>query len=325
MSSMFESLMQDVCKQALVNDIAKFDRFDFNDISVRPITAEEILTLAQKITALPLEYMNTLFFRYCFNFSPEDTDAMLETTHSVGRLRYARNMLSSFMGLEGALVDDHSMKLACEAALSTYVAQDVSNVLRIPKYSNVFRKKLSVIKAAQKSTSMAIAIVKRVAVFILVCAISFSTALVANAKWREKFLNWAIETFPKFSIFTTQTTESPASIVLKQDDISFGYLPEAYTLSDIFEGRTMLVYDFLNDGGDKSLTISFAKAGVKSYYDTENSEIKSVIFKNAEAFTWQTDKMTYFVWVQDNIECHISGNIDYDTIVKIAENVEIKK
>lgn len=325
MSSMFDSLMQDVCKQALENDIAKFDRFDFNDISVRPITAEEILTLAQKITALPLDYMNTLFFRYCFNFSPEDTDAMLETTHSVGRLRYARNMLSSFMGLEGALVDDHSMKLACEAALSTYVAQDVSNVLRIPKYSNVFRKKLSVIKAAQKSKSMAIAIVKRVAVFILVCVISFSTALVANAKWREKFLNWVIETFPKFSIFTTQTTESPASIVLKQDDISFGYLPEAYTLSDIFQGRSMLVYDFLNNDGDRSITISFTtqKAGAKKYYNTENSEIKSVVFRNEEAFTWQTKNTTHFIWVQDNIECHISGNIDYKTTIKIAENVEL--
>ena len=325
MSNTFDGLMGDVCKQALDNDIAELERFDFNNISVRPLATEEIPTLAQKITALPLEYMNTLFLKYCFDFSPEDTDAMLETTHSVGRLRYVRNMLSSFMGLEGALVDDHSMRLACEAALSTYVAQDVPNVLHIPKYSNAFRKKLSVIKAAQKSMSMVVAIGKRVAVFILVCAISFSTALVANAKLRERFLNWIIEAFPKFSIFTTQTTGSPSSNVLNPDDISFGYLPDDFTVSDIFQGRTMLVYDFLSNDGDRSITVSFTiqKSGAKKYYNTENSEIKSVVFRNDEAFTWQTENTTHFIWVQNNIECHISGNIGYKTVVKIAENVEL--
>ena len=279
-----------------------------------------------KITRVKITSRGRQLVYYCFDFSPEDTDAMLETTHSIGRLRYVRDMLSSFMGLEGALVDDHSMKLACEAALSTYVAQDVPNVLHIPKYSNAFRKKLSVIKAAQKSMSMIIAIRKRVAVFILVCAISFSTALVANAKLREKFLNWVIETFPKFSIFTTQTTEPPASNVLNPDDISFGYFPDEYTLNDIFKGRSMLVYDFLSNDGDRSITVSFTiqKAGAKKYYDTENSEIKSVVFRNDEAFTWQTENSTNFIWVQDNIECHISGNIDYKTVVKIAQNVDYK-
>ena len=90
----FDGLIRDVCKQALENDIATLERFDFNVALVIPLAAEEIPTLAQKISSLPLEYMNTLFFRYCFDFSPEDTDDMLETTHSVGRLRYVRNMLS---------------------------------------------------------------------------------------------------------------------------------------------------------------------------------------------------------------------------------------
>jgi len=181
MSNTFDSLIRDVCKQAWENDIVKLEQFDFSDTPVRPLTADEIQKLAQKITALPLEYMNTLFFRYCFGFSSEDADAVLETAHSAGRLRYTRNMLSHFMGLDGAVVDDHSMKMACETALSTYIVQDIPNVLQIPKYSNTFRRKLKAIKAAQKSTNMVITLMKRVAVFILVCAISFSTALVANA------------------------------------------------------------------------------------------------------------------------------------------------
>lgn len=89
----------------------------------------------------------------------------------------------------------------------------------------------------------------------------------------------------------------------------------------------MLVFDFLSNDGDRSITVSFTiqKSGAKKYYNTENSEIKSVVFKNGEAFTWQTENATHFIWVQDNIECHISGNIDYKTVMKIAENVELSK
>lgn len=324
MSSTFDSLMQGVCKQALEDDIAKLDRIDINDTSARSLTAEEIQKLAQKITALPLEYMNTLFFRYCFGFSSEDADAVLETAHSAGRLRYTRNMLSHFMGLNDALVDDHSMKMACERVLSEYVAQDVPDVLQIPKYSNAFRRKLKAIKAAQKSVNVVMIIMKRVAVFILVCAISFSTALVADAKLRERFLNWVVETFPKFSIFTTQTTEFPVAMVLKQDSIVFGYLPEEYGISDVSQGRNMLKYTFLSGDGNKQLTISFiiSEAGIKSYFNTEDAEVQCISIKKSEAYTWKTDKMTYFLWAQGDIKCQMFGNLDYNELIKIAENIE---
>ncbi|WMJ84327.1 DUF4367 domain-containing protein [Oscillospiraceae bacterium LTW-04] len=327
MSSTFNDLMGDVCIQALVDDFEALERSSFNDMPVRSLAAEEVATLAQKIAALPLEYMNTLFIKYYFNFSPEDTDTMLVTTHSAGRLRYAKNMLSHFMGLDGAIIDDHSMRLACEAALSAYVAQNVPDVWRIPKYSNAFRKKLKLVKAAQKSSSMVMAIMKRVAVFILICAISFSTALVANAKLRGRFMNWVVETFPKFSIFITQTEEPPSEAALSQSDIALGYLPDGYVLNDVSQGRNILKYNFLSGEKDKMLTISFevTKAEVKTYYNTENSEMQRVDFKNLEAYAWQTDKKTYLVWIESDIECRISGNLDYKEIIKIAENVEFKK
>ncbi len=327
MSSTFNDLVVDVCRQALVNDFEVLERSAFDNMPVRSLAAEEVAVLAQKITVLPLEYMNTLFLRYYFNFSPEDTDAMLTTAHSVGRLRYAKSMLSHFMGLDGAVVDDYSMRLACEAALSAYTAQDVPDVWRVPKYSNAFRRKLKLVQAAQKSSSIVMTIIKRVAVFVLVCAISFSTALVANAKLRERFVNWVVETFPKFSIFITQAEEPSSAAALSQSDVTFGYLPDGYTLNGLSQGRRMLTYNFLNEGKDKLLKISFvvSEPGAKTYFDTEGAEIQCVPFKQSEAYTWQTDKMTYFVWTQNNIECQIFGNIDYEEVLKIAEKVEIEK
>lgn len=324
MSSTFSGFMRDVCRQALLNDFEALERSAFNDIPVRSLAAEEVATLAQRIMALPIEYINTLFFRYYFNFSPEDTDDILSTTRSAGRLRYARNLLSHVMGLDSAMIDDHSMSLACEAALSEYIAQDALDVWRIPKYSKAFRKKLKLVKAAQKSTNIAITIMKQVAVFILICAISFSTALVVNAQWRQKFLNWVVEIFPQFSIFTTQTEVTSTSTALSQSAVVFGYLPAGYEISDVFESRNMLKYNFISGDKDKMLTVSFevSKSEIRTYYNTENSELQRIDFKNFEAYTWQTDNKTYLVWFENEIECRILGNIDYKEIIKIATNIK---
>ena len=327
MSSSFNNFMREICRQAVEKDIARLDRPEFNAMPARTLSEEEVPALALKITALPAEYMHTLFFRYYFNFSPEDADAMLVTTHSAGRLRYIRRMLSRFMGLESStVVDDDSMKLACEAAISAYAVRDIPDVWRIPQYSNAFRKKLRLVKSAQKSVGMVIVVMKRVAVFILIGAISFSTALVANAKWREQFFNWVVETFPKFSIFTMQTEEPPTSAALSQDDVVFEYLPEGYELSDIFQGRTKMVYKFLNSDGDKVFTISFtvSKVEAKSYFNTEESEIERIPFKDSEAYAWKTDKLTYFIWFENNMKCQILGDFDYNEVIKIAEYVKFK-
>jgi len=32
--------------------------------------------------------------------------------------------------------------------------------------------------------------------------------------------------------------------------------------------------------------------------------------------------MTYLIWCQDGIECHVSGNLDKDEVIKVAENIE---
>lgn len=328
MSSTFNHLMGDVCRQALINEFEALEREQaaYNDMPAQPLTAEEVTRLAQKIRMLPIEYINTLFFKYYFDFTPADADAMLATTHSAGRLRYARKLLSHLMGLDNAVIDEHSIWLACEAALPEYIAQDISDVWRIPKYSKAFRKRLRLIKAAQESTRLVVTVMKRVAVFILICAVSFSTALVTNAKWRQRFLNWVVETFPQFSVFTMQAEAPAVSAALSQRNVVFGYLPEGYTLNDVSQGRSMLIYDFLNGSGDKSFEISFivSKPGVKTYFDTEDAKIQRVPFGQSEAYTWQTDKMTYFVWVQADIACQILGNIDYRELIKIAQNVEIK-
>jgi dipeptidyl aminopeptidase/acylaminoacyl peptidase len=143
--------------------------------------------------------------------------------------------------------------------------------------------------------------------------------LAVNAEAREKVFDWIIETFPQFSIFTSQNIDEDNPVELTAFNIN--YVPRGFELVDRNEGRTKLIYNY-STKNDQKLTIIFSLSSEgKSYYDTENAEIEEFVFKGSRAYIWQTSEITYLIWYQDGIECHISGNISKDEIIKVAENI----
>lgn len=321
MSSTFDNIMRGVCKQSLQIELTKLSQLDFDSALVQSLTTKEILALEQKIEALPLEYMNILFFRYCFNFTSSDTDVMLKTENSVGKLRYVRKMLSNLMGLTEALIDDNSMRQACEIALLEYTTQDDFDISSAPKYSDGFRRRLKEIKAAQKTTNLVMLIMKRVAIFALICAISFSTALVANAELRERFFNWVVKTFPQFSIFIPQSAE----ITTEQNNISLadfniGYVPEGFELFQKTEMRSMVTYEYINPQGNDILIV--IATNTRFYSDTEDGQISEVSFKNGIAFYWERNAIAHLIWQQDGVSCKITAALDLEEAFKVAENIK---
>lgn len=317
-----KDIMKDVCTLSLEDELQNISNINISGIVYQSLSIPQIDQLARKISLLPSEYRNILFFRYCFNSTPSETNKMLGTENSISKLRYVQKMLSGFMELEGSWIDEKSMTKACEIALAEDT-KDYDNTIILHKsnYSKDFRLKLKDISIKQKPNNMLRLIFKRVAIFILVSILSFSTILVVNAEARENVLGWMIETFPKFSIFTPQVVdENKKSVDLTS--LKIKYIPMGFELSDIHEGRKMLIYNYSTEN-DQELTIKlFYPSGEgKSYYDTENSEVEEIIFKGSQAYTWQTDKMAYLIWNQDGVECHISGDLNKDEILKIAENI----
>lgn len=321
MSNTTENIMKDVCELSLQVELQKIAELDISKIVYQSLSAEQINQLARKIGLLPFEYRSILFFRYCFNNTPSETNKILEIENAKSKLRYIQKMLSCFMGLENSWVDDKSMKEACQLALTENMKDyDNIEILHKPNYSNAFRRKLKDIKIVQSHTTIFRLIAKRAAIFILVCIISFSAVLAVNAEAREKFFDWIIETFPKFSIFTHQGSEENNNSV-ELTSLKINYIPKGFELTDTKKGRKMLIYNYVAKDNQK-LTILFASSGYgKSYYDTENVKMEEFNFKESKAYIWQTDKMTYLIWQQDGIECRISGNLNKDEILKVAENI----
>ncbi|MFA5576032.1 MAG: DUF4367 domain-containing protein [Tissierellaceae bacterium] len=319
---MADSTLKEAFQLSLQDELEKMIKLNINSIKYQSLSDKETFQLAIKIGLLPLEYRSILFFRYCFNNTPSETNSLLDIENSIGKLRYVQKMLSLFMGLENSFIDYSSMKKACEIALMKDT-KDYNNIklLHKPIYSKTFRQKLRDLNIKQDFNKIFLSVVKKVAIFMLIVFLSFSAVLAVNAEAREKVFDWIIERFPKFSIFISKDLENDDKSI-ELTSLTINYIPAGFELVDIHEGRKMLIYNYLGENDQEfyiKLLASTNKS--KSYYDTENVEIEEIIFKSLQAYTWQTDKLTYLIWYQDGIEYHVIGNLNKDEILKVAENI----
>lgn len=319
---MANNILKEVCQLSLQDELERIIKLNMNSIIYQSLSDEEVEQLAIKIGLLPSEYRSILFFRYSFNNTSSETDRILEIEDSIGKLRYIQKMLSGLMGLNKSWIDHNSMEKACKIALIEYTKEyDDIPMLHKPNYSKMFRRKLKDIKIKRNFNNIFILASKRVAVFILVCILSFSTVLAVNAEAREKVFDWIIEVFEKFSIITPQDIDEGNNSV-DLASLKINYIPTGFELVDIHKGRNLLIYSYSADSNQEFDIKLFASSGEnKSYYDTEGVEIEEIIFKESQAYMWQANEIIYLIWYQDGVECHIIGNLDKDDILKVAENI----
>ena len=319
--STFENMWRDACAISLKQEYTALDQLDINEQPTKSLEPELISILAIRMLSLPTEYLDLLFLYYCFGFSISDIDYVMETDQVLGKLRYAKRLLSESIGLRGVQIDDASVREASQIALQQYTAIDPGEAMTIPHYSLAFRKQLREIKAAQNGGQMIFLIAKRVAIVILVCVISFSSVLIANAQLRERFFGWLVETFPQFSVFVPRDVESE-QIDVDLNTFVIGYLPDGFVLQDKAEMRTMVVFQYADSDG-RTISIQLDKSNGRLFKDTEDSTLNEFPFKDNTAIWWERDGLIHFVWQQNFITGNITADLSIEEIIKIAESVKI--
>ena len=83
---------------------------------------------------------------------------------------------------------------------------------------------------------------KAVAVAAITITLLFSTAMVTNAKIREKVIAWIVETFEKYSIFELQSDGENTKPDLQSYKPT--YLPDGAELKNTVEQPEMLAYEY---------------------------------------------------------------------------------
>lgn len=279
---------------------------------------DKVMELAEKITALLPEDQNLLYLHYCLHIPDQRAAEILGVSQAFEKRIYVEKILSVFSDSGKPL-----LWKACEKALFQYTAYDPTAFSGFPSYSRRFRRKLKKIRAAQKTQSPILIFARRAAVFLLVITLGFSGAMVTNAEFRQKVVEWFVETFPEFTRFRLTNTEKRKASAIEEEmkDYSIMYIPDGYVLEEVFDGTITLIYQFINTNNEE-IVISLRSENAVSSYDTERADIEVCELGNISAYYWETDHLHYIVWQWDNLQFSIVSKLDQEEIIKIAKNIK---
>jgi len=158
----------------------------------------------------------------------------------------------------------------------------------------------------------------RVAMIIIIMLAVCSIAAMSVEALRVPFFNLFVNT--KEKITTIEINNGEKNELDSLEDL-FGYIPDGYELEseDIKEQVAAFVYT--NENKDSISIYRFLGEGSVSV-DTEKAEYSEMIINSNKCFYSVKNGETNLVYVKDGYAYLISGSINLEQIIKIAEKIK---
>ena len=237
----------------------------------------------------------------------QETEKFFQMKNAKGRFRFYRELLSTSMGLSSEqVISDASLNRACKIAMKDYLRTEL--------------KEDAAVSSTGKSRTHIVfrRFGKAVAVAAITITLLFSTAMVTNAKIREKVIAWIVETFEKYSIFELQSDGENTKPDLQSYKPT--YLPDGAELKNTVEQPEMLAYEYaINESSYFNILLS--KSDTRIYADAENTEIESFDKDGVIGYYFKKDDLNYICYERDGDFFSIYGSIDMDELIKIAAGI----
>lgn len=307
MDMTWKSMLHEAAAASFEKDIKSF-AVDSISYSCVDLPQARIREMSEKILLLPHHGIVLLFSRYCFRLSPEETEMFFQLKNAKGHFRFYCALLSSCMGLaENQMISDASFSKACKAALKNYLRAELKEGIFDKTYK---RSKLSV--PLRK-------IGKAVAVAVITLTLLFSTCMVANAQFREKVIDWVIETFEKYSIFELKSDGENAQLDLMAYKAT--YIPDGALLLNTIKQPDVIKYEYAVGNAD-DFSILICKTDTRIYMDTENSKIEPVSIDGAMGYLFERDSRKYVCFEKEGCYFAVFGSLDADGILMVASGIK---
>ena len=276
----------------------------------RDLPDDGIRILCQQILALSDTGKELFFGRYCYRMSDDAMQTIFGTTFPAGRLQYYKSILSSAHNMnEGERISERSYQRASEMALD-------QEVERIEKEANTQR----ILTFPNEPKRIIRVLMKGVAAALIILSLGFMTAMTVNAEFRERVVNWFIETFSEYSKVQTSSGQDITTEDLRSYEPT--YIPERYAHMDTVESDNEITYLYEDDEGS-ILYISFVLPGVEVGINTENIEIQEMEFRGEEAYmAFDDENRGTFAFVLDGIPVFIGGQMSEEDAMAIANGIE---
>lgn len=277
---------------------------------------------SRKILALPFPEQAVFLLYYGFHMNDSQISEVLVLPYAHGMRIGMLNTLQAWASTPEVFCDPEALSQACKLVLKKLMDEVNMQPDVLHAYSRHFRKQLRKVRAAQKPVDYLLQGVSKAAAILLAVSIGFSTAMVTNAEFREKVLEWIVETYPKYSKIRLDGVQdrSGSDRAGELDSFQITYIPDGYELVYQSNLETMKHFRYVNSA-EQSIIIQIVPGDGSNNYNTEGAEVNSCIVGNRRVLYWKKDTFSMCIAKDRDWLIVVMTELPFDEAFKILENI----
>lgn len=278
---------------------------------------------SRKILALPFPEQAVFLLYYGFHMNDSQISEVLVLPYAHGMRIGMLNTLQAWASTPEVFCDPEALSQACKLVLKKLIDEVNMQPDVLHAYSRHFRKQLRKVRAAQKPVDYLLRGVSKAAAVLLAVSIGFSTAMVTNAEFREKVLEWIVETYPKYSKIQLDGVQNRSGSDRASELASFQitYIPDGYELVYQSNLETMKHFRYVNSA-EQSIIIQIVPGDGSNNYNTEGAEVKTCIVGNRSVLYWKKDTFSMCIAKDRDWLIVVMTELPFDDTFKILENIK---
>lgn len=320
------NILREACREALNSEWMDADRMPELAGTLRnDMDGEEFLLEAasRKVLALPFPEQAVFLLYYGFHMNDSQISEVLALPYAHGMRIGMLNTLQAWTSTPEVFQDPEAISKACKIAIKRLTDEVNMQPDILHAYSRHFRKQLRKVRAAQKPVDYLLRGASRAAAVLLAVSIGFSTAMVTNAEFREKILEWIVETYPKYSKIRLDGVQDRSASDRASELASFQitYIPDGYKLVYQSNLETMKHFRYVNSV-EQSIIIQIVPGDGSNNYNTEGAEVKTCIVGNRSVLYWKKDTFSMCIAKDLDWLIVVMTELPFDDTFKILENIK---
>lgn len=207
------------------------------------------------------------------------------------------------------------------------IGKEMPEVTENINFSKEHISKMNKLFKAQRRKEMLIKLAKvsKIAASILLTIVLVGGISIFSVEaWRVKILNFIVDNNKhntNIKFFDNDNEDKVVDVITEysNEHVLLKYIPDGFEVNEEYISKTNSFIAFVNE--DKFFNIDISNVDGEMSLDTEDSVVENVKIKDYNGMYISKGKVNMLVWSNDFKIIILTGNIQKNEIIKIAENI----
>lgn len=233
-------------------------------------------------------------------------------------------MMDSFYRYVGY---QHIENVAKEFDEISELAKDIEYPKELDEWFNDYLEKSKKSEMGRKRAALMKRVASRAAMVVIVLGIGLTVMTFIVEAFRIKFLNLITDVTQKYTSFQIEEIKNKEENSIPTNWNNY-YLPEyiadGYSLDRVQEFGENKIMFYQNSQGEE---IQFSQSPNNNNFqvDTENAETTEIMINDRKGILVDKNGLITLFWYNTDVAFYLSGNIDKEEMIKMAESTKMKK